>query len=182
MLQVEKDESNLLDFDSPEIKQKRFDNLMSQIYNLQMKQFAESIYNIKSDEKNQMFKIEFDPTEHIDSIILKKDDYVKFMDFRDPLNSVCVYDLFQEKVHSYYNNNEKKKVVKTKEKVQVAKRIAVTYDYCHHCKQRKPEECMLKCKATKGSQSKLKEQSKIYNINGTTVIRRKFKINLLFTI
>lgn len=172
MLTIDNEELNLIDFDSEEIKNRRFDNLMTQIYNLQMKQFAESIYNIKADINNQKFLIEFDPAEKIGTIVLKRDEYIKFMEFRDPLNSVCVYDLFQEKVHSYYNN-ERKRIFKSKEKVQVGKRIAVTYDYCHHCKQRKPEECMLKCKSFKVSHSKTKEQSKVYNVNGTTIIRRK---------
>lgn len=172
---LESDDVKGFEFDSEKNKNRRFVNLMNSVYDLQMKQFAESICNIKQDVKLNNFYIQFDPTEKLKPIVLNKEQYQEFISYRDPSNSVCVYDLFQEKVHSYYNSGptEKKKVIKSKEQFQVGKKIEVTYDYCHHCKQRKPEECMLKCKSIKLSVPKAREQIKIYNINGTTIVKRK---------
>ncbi len=147
---------------------------MENIYELQMKQFAESVHTIKTDPENKTYVIQFDPSDAIDQLILNKEQYTNFIEFRDHKNCVCVFDRFLEKVHSYYNSSpaEKVKVVKKKEKIQVAKKVEVNYDHCHHCKQRKPEECMIRCKSGRVPYPKAKEQKKVYNINGTTVVKR----------
>ena len=37
---------------------------------------------------------------------MDEDKYKNLIKFRDPLNSISVYDLFQEKTHSYYNTDK----------------------------------------------------------------------------
>ena len=123
-----KEEVNL---DSPEIKQEKYDNLINQIYNLQMKQFAESICGIKKENNQNNYIIIFDPTENIQSIKLSEKEYLDFIHFRDPLNSISIYDLFQEKTHLYYNTGSNNKInLKSnfkKEDFQVAKKIQIKY-------------------------------------------------------
>ena len=84
-----------------DIKTLRLENIINQIYSLQMKHFAESIMNIKKDFKKNNYFIIFDPCENIDSIILDDIEYDKLMRYRDVMNSTSIYDLFQEKIHSY---------------------------------------------------------------------------------
>ena len=58
-----KEEVNL---DSPEIKQEKYDNLINQIYNLQMKQIGESICGIKKNNYNEnKYIVSFDSTENM---------------------------------------------------------------------------------------------------------------------
>jgi hypothetical protein len=66
-----------------------------------MKQLAESIFCIKKDLKKNEYILLFDPSENIETLVLDEQDYKKFFKYRDPLGSVSVYDLFQEKIHSY---------------------------------------------------------------------------------
>ena len=94
-----------IDLNSSEVIQNRFDNLANQIFTLQMKQFSESIWNIKKDLKNNTYIIGFDSNENIECITLNHSQYKEFLKYRDPLNSVSVYDLFQEKIFSYYNGS-----------------------------------------------------------------------------
>lgn len=89
---------NSQDFD---IKNLRLENIINQIYSLQIKHFAESIMNIKKDIKKNKYLIIFDPCENIESIILDDEEYNKFLRYRDVMNSTSIYDLFQEKIHSY---------------------------------------------------------------------------------
>ena len=163
-------EDNLIDLNSDSNIKIRMDNIKDTLYNLQMKQFAESICSIKTD--TDVYIIGFDPSEKIDQIIISKSDYQNLINYRDPLNSVCVYDLFQEKIHSYHGSSTCKLDTskKSKEKVQVGKKVNINYYYCHHCKQRKPRDFMLQCKSFKTS--KCKEHIKVCNVNGTTVVRR----------
>ena len=173
-----KEEVNL---DSSEIKQEKYDNLINQIYNLQMKQFAESICGIKKENNQNNYIIIFDPTENIQSIKLSEKEYLDFIHFRDPLNSISIYDLFQEKTHLYYNtgsnNNIKIKTNLKKEEIQVAKKIEIKYDYCHHCKQRKTSEVIVQCKSHLFGNKMCQRPIKNFLVNGTTVIRSK---NILF--
>lgn len=65
-----------------------------------------------------------------------------------------------------------KNVKDTKENVQIAKVISINYDFCHHCKQRKPGEVMVRCgsnKCTKYSEKPMK----FFYVNNTTVVRSK---------
>lgn len=79
----------------------RLDNITNQIYTLQMKQFAESISNIKKDVKKNKYVLLFDPSECMEPLTLDEEDYKDLMKHRDPMNSISVYDLFQEKTHMY---------------------------------------------------------------------------------
>lgn len=249
-----------IDLNSSEVIQNRFDNLANQIFTLQMKQFSESIWNIKKDLKNNTYIIGFDSNENIECITLNQSQYKELLKFRDPLNSVSVYDLFQEKIFSYYNGstgtgkvergrgvpspigkeitiiekkkrgrkpkkklllgpedqstyipdealpesdspikkkrgrkkkveikrahgrkqklislnkpNEKIKNRPVKEEVEIAKVVNINYDFCHHCKQRKPAEVMVKCCSS--SCSKFVERPvKNFLINNTTCVRSK---------
>ena len=173
-----------IDLESQKIIQQQYDNLINQIYNLQMKQFAESICGIKKEINNNnenKYIIIFDPTENIQSIKLSESEYKDFISFRDPSNSISVYDLFQEKTHLYYNtgsnNNIKIKTNLKKEEIQVAKKIEIKYDYCHHCKQRKPSEVIVQCKSHLFGNKMCQRPIKNFLVNGTTVIRSK---NILF--
>ncbi len=169
-----KEEVNL---DSPEIKQEKYDNLINQIYNLQMKQFAESICGIKKENNQNNYIIIFDPTENIQSIKLSEKEYLDFIHFRDPLNSISIYDLFQEKTHLYYNtgSNNKSNLKSNfkKEDFQVAKKIQIKYYYCHHCKQRKPSEVIFQCKSHLIGNKMCQRPIKNFIVNGTSVVRSK---------
>ena len=171
-----------IDLESPEIKQKQYDNLINQIYNLQMKQFAESICGIKKTKNENKYIIIFDPIEKMQSIELNESEYEYFISFRDP--SVSVYDLFQEKTHLYYNTGSNNKIkIKNnlkKEEIQVAKKIQIKYDFCHHCKQRKPSEVINQCKSHLIGNKMCQRPIKTFCVNGTTVIRSKIFYIILF--
>jgi hypothetical protein len=70
-----------------------------------MKQIAESVWNIKHDIKKNKFILIFDHSESMDTLILEQVEYHNLIKYRDPINSISVYDLFQEKIHSYYTSN-----------------------------------------------------------------------------
>jgi hypothetical protein len=170
-----------------------------------MKQFSESICNIKKDVKKNKYVLLFDSSEGIDPLVLEESDYKDLLKYRDPMNSISVYDLFQEKIHLYYPSSQsgksspgnkdknltKKKRVDRKEnrmqqannqnnikkrakneQIEIAKVISVNYNFCHHCKQRKPDEVMIKCNSS--SSGKLIERPmKTFYVNNTTVVRSK---------
>lgn len=83
------------------IKLQRYDNLIDQIFRLQMKQFSESISGIKKDFKTNRYLVQFDPSEQIENLNLNVEEYNHLIRFRDPFNSISVHDLFQEKTFSY---------------------------------------------------------------------------------
>jgi hypothetical protein len=83
------------------IKELRLQNIRMQICSLQIKQFVESIMNIKKCIKDDSYYIIFDPCEKIESISIDEIKYRNFIRYRDTLNSTSIYDLFQEKIHSY---------------------------------------------------------------------------------
>lgn len=140
-----------------------------------MKQFAESIYSIQKNNQTKTYLISFDPSEEIPQIELSQNDYNKFISYRDPLNCISVYDLFQEKTHSYENTgNYKEKIISKKsEKIHVAKKIDIKIDYCHHCKQRKPAEFSIQCKSSFTENKYCQRPFKSFVVNGTTIIRSK---------
>lgn len=176
--------SNQLENDRPMLTKEdndiRNNNLINQIYSLQMEQFSESIYSVKL-ENNKTYCIEFDPNESFNSIKINRNEYFNLKKYRDPANSVCLYDIFLEKIHSYYNstptktipdnnnigNNQKKDLSQLN--YQIPKRISIQYGYCHHCKQRKPLEIMRQCKAHRNREFKNIFSYKCYNINGITI-------------
>ena len=85
-----------------------YDNLINQIYILQMKQFAECICGVqrKLKGKEYIYKVIFEINDSIPTLEMDEIKYKNLMKFRDPLNSISVYDLFQEKTHSYYNTDK----------------------------------------------------------------------------
>ena len=89
-------------------KEEIHQNLIDQIYNLQMKQFAECICGVqwKLINGESKYKIIFEKNENIPILELSEYEYRDFIKYRDPLNSISVYDLFQEKTHSYYNTDK----------------------------------------------------------------------------
>ena len=235
-----------------------------------MKQFAESIWNIKKDIKKNKYLLMFDQSEGIESLSLDEPEYKELLKYRDPMNSVSVYDLFQEKIYSYYNtgsnasssqspeskaeprekkkrgrkpkkikqDNElkvdgiestsqstheqkkrgrKRKVVgkpvgkvgrkrkqierdvitkqgnnrnikmrspykkkKKKEQVEIAKVVSINYDFCHHCKQRKPAEVMVRCNSS-NCHKFVERPLKNFYVNNTTCVRSNiFIINSFY--
>ena len=245
-----------IDLSSEKVIQNRYDNLTNQIYTLQIKQIAESIWNIKRDIRNNNYLLVFDQNENIESISLDEPHYKELLKFRDPMNSVSVYDLFQEKIYSYYNGSQntgkaelgsgipspmgkeltapekkkrgrkpkkkvsfivddqstwvpdsslpgeppkkkrgrkKKEEVKQlsskkkksevlqkkgrppKEEVEIARVVNVNYDFCHHCKQRKPAEVMVRCCSSLCSKF-VERPVKTFYVNNTTCVRSKWII------
>lgn len=90
-----------LDLNDNDTKDKRLQNISNQIFMLQMRQFAESISNIKKDVKKNKFVLLFDGSENIDPLTLEEYNYKELLKYRDMMNSISVYDLFQEKIHFY---------------------------------------------------------------------------------
>ena len=85
-----------------------YDNLINQIYILQMKQFAECICGVQRKLVNNkyIYKVLFEINDSIPTLEMDENKYKNLIKFRDPLNSISVYDLFQEKTHSYYNTDK----------------------------------------------------------------------------
>ena len=86
-----------------------YDNLINQIFILQMKQFAECICGVQrkiGDDGKYIYKVIFEINDSIPSLEMDEAKYKNLIKFRDPLNSISVYDLFQEKTHSYYNTDK----------------------------------------------------------------------------
>ena len=85
-----------------------YDNLINQIYILQMKQFAECICGVQRKLVNNkyIYKVIFEINDSIPTLEMDEIKYKNLIKFRDPLNSISVYDLFQEKTHSYYNTDK----------------------------------------------------------------------------
>lgn len=259
-----------INLQSETVYQNRYENLTNQIFTLQMKQLAECIWNIKKDVKKNKYILIFDQSENIDPLSLDEPEYKELLKYRDPMNSISVYDLFQEKIFSYYNtgsaskslnseekvkkkrgrkpgvklnkgkakenlkNNtlntrskrinkrkggnvvpktrkyikkeqkkkdnpnpqtgEKKRrgrkpknpqilndtnianttpTKKKKEEVEIAKVVSINYDFCHHCKQRKPAEVMVKCKSSTCHKVIEKPIKTVY-VNNTTLVRSKY--------
>lgn len=187
--------SNQLESDRPILSKEdndiRNENLINQIYSLQMEQFSESIYNVKL-ENNKTYCIEFDPNESLNSIKMNRNEYLNLKKYRDPANSVCLYDIFLEKIHSYYNSTPTKTIPDNNNiennqqkdfsqfNYQIPKRINIHYGYCHHCKQRKPLEIMLQCKARFNRDFKYNFNYKCYNINGITIFSQSKCLVIIF--
>ena len=202
--------TDINELNAANIKQIRFDNLINLIYEMQMKQFAESICGIKKDIVTNNYYVYFDPSEKISMLNLSQHEYEELINYRDPLNSISVYDLFQEKTYSYFsgfkgknahhksksnhnnthnhnhsnNNHNTHKLRKSSSSsslsahshydgpFQVGKKIQIEYDYCHHCKQRKPGEIMIQCKAHTFGDKQCHRPIKIFHVNETSIIRK----------
>ena len=86
-----------------------YDNLINQIYILQMKQFAECICGVQrklGNDNKYIYKVIFEINDSMPFLEMEEIKYKNLIKFRDPLNSISVYDLFQEKTHSYYNTDK----------------------------------------------------------------------------
>ena len=93
---------NFVNLKDGNIKDLRLQNIRMQICSLQIKQFVESIMNIKkSNFDDDNYFLIFDPCEKMESIFIDENQYKNFIRYRDTLNSTSIYDLFQEKIHSY---------------------------------------------------------------------------------
>ena len=73
-----------------------------------MKQFTECIYGVQRKLENDeyIYKVVFEISDSIPSLEMEENKYKNLIKYRDPLNSISVYDLFQEKTHSYYNTDK----------------------------------------------------------------------------
>lgn len=235
-VEAEKLANSKIDLQSESVYQNRYENLTAQIFTLQMKQFAESIWHIKRDPKKNKYVLIFDVSEAIEPLTLDEGAYKELIKYRDPMNSISVYDLFQEKIFSYYNTGSspnkvtnkkgegpkkrgrkpKKKtsdlktdivakgqgkgpgrgkcrgrkslVIKTgmkkfttnsnvspkkkQEEVEIAKVVNINYDFCHHCKQRKPAEVMVRCNSSH-CHKYIEKPLKTFIVNNTTLVRSK---------
>lgn len=89
-------------------KENIYDYLINQIYILQMKQFAECICGVqrKLIDNKYRYKVIFEINDSIPTLEMDETKYKNLIKFRDPLNSISVYDLFQEKTYSYYNTDK----------------------------------------------------------------------------
>ena len=85
-----------------------YEILINQIYNLQVKQFAECICGVQRRQINGQwkYKVIFEINDSIPTLEMDEEKYKNLIKFRDPLNSISVYDLFQEKTYSYYNTDK----------------------------------------------------------------------------
>lgn len=192
----------------------RLDLLFGQICDLQLKQLAECICGVLRNKDNQTYKILMDLDSKIHAIEMSKEQYMNFIKYRDPLNSISDYDLFQEKTHCYFNTDTKAKsfidyedlegtdnenkrnnrikmraiLYKTnsknkkrgvnskkelREEYHTGKKVKVEYFYCHHCKQRKPEEVTIQCKSHMNGDGYCHKPHKVFTVNGSTIIRSK---------
>ena len=73
-----------------------------------MKQFSECICGVQRRQINGKwkYKVIFEINDYIPTLEMDEEKYKNLIKFRDPLNSISVYDLFQEKTHSYYNTDK----------------------------------------------------------------------------
>jgi hypothetical protein len=90
-----------IDFNGKNVMQNRLENILNQIYVLQMRQIAESISAIKKSARSNKYILIFDSSENMKTLTLNEADYRHLLKYRDSVNSVSVYDLFQEKIHYY---------------------------------------------------------------------------------
>ena len=86
-------------------KENKYDYLIEQIYNLQMKQFADSIYSIHRKKNNGkwIYKVRFEINEHTPSLEMDEENYNNLIKFRGSLNYKSYNNLYQEKTGDFYN-------------------------------------------------------------------------------
>ena len=92
--------TNIIDLNDPEIKKARLLNISKQIYHLQMRQISECISSIKVDKAKNKYLVEFDKSEELSVIMLEEKQYKNLIKLRDTMNTISIYDLFQEKINS----------------------------------------------------------------------------------
>jgi hypothetical protein len=92
--------SNSIDLNDLEVKRIRLLNISKQIYHLQMRQISECISSIKIDKSKNKYLVEFDKSEELTPIMLEEKQYKNLIKLRDTLNTISIYDLFQEKINS----------------------------------------------------------------------------------
>lgn len=135
----------------------RLISLTEQIYELQLRQFADSISRILFNERDSTYKIIFDPAENFQPAELDEEEYKELLSAREPINCVPVNDLFQVKERDGINNcnsNTSNKGIKiNKSKIGIGNNREITigafnsanYLFCHHCKLRRQNvvQCQL---------------------------------------
>ena len=157
-------------------KENIYDYLINQIYILQMKQFAECICGVqrKLIDNKYRYKVIFEINDSIPTLEMDETKYKNLIKFRDPLNSISVYDLFQEKTHSYYNTD---KSTYKYNKFNVDKNIGIEIE-------KDSKVSKIKLKAVKhhsniGKKNKNKKRRSIYSLNNKKIkINKNIKINI----
>ncbi len=91
---------------------------------------------------------------------------------------ICKINLFSN-VNQNDKIEKKKKGRKTrlnnKDDIQIARTVNINYEFCHHCKQRKPAEVMVKCMSNNCSKY-CEKQLKSFYINSSCVVRSNIKL------
>ena len=166
----------------------KLQTLSKQIYNLQMKQISESIIRIQKEKKNNNYIISFDPSEIFNKVKINGNEYLELMSFRD--NSICgnVLEAFilNNNISNpkiiYNRNIDKHKETIQKEKMTIGNFVLPTYNFCHQCKLKKLNECLIKCQMCNNNiiiENKPKPKVNIFLVNNCFIIKKE-KIYLLF--
>ena len=77
---------------------------------------------------------------------------------------------FAESICGIKKENNQNKYIITFDPTE---KIQIKYDFCHHCKQRKPSEVINQCKSHLIGNKMCQRPIKTFSVNGTTVIRSK---------
>ena len=157
----------------------KLQTLSKQIYNLQMKQISESIIRIQKEKKNNNYIISFDPSEIFNKVKINGNEYLELMSFRD--NSICgnVLEAFilNNNISNpkiiYNRNIDKHKENIQKEKMTIGNFVLPTYNFCHQCKLKKLNECLIKCQMCNNNiiiENKPKPKVNIFLVNNCFII------------
>ena len=74
---------------------------------------------------------------------------------------------------SSYTSKKREKNSKEKEVIQIAKNITINNELCHHCKQKKPAEIMVRCQSNHANKT-VEKPSKNFIINHNTVLKSTY--------
>ena len=154
-----------------------YDNLINQIYILQMKQFAECICGVQRKLENDnkyIYKVIFEINDSMPYLEMDEIKYKNLIKFRDPLNSISVYDLFQEKTHSYYNTD---KSTYKYNKLNIEKIIDDDLDLEKDSKFNKIKLKSIKHRSNINKKNKRKNKS-IYSLNNKKMKQNKYLKNI----
>ena len=154
-----------------------YDNLINQIYILQMKQFAECICGVQrklGNDNKYIYKVIFEINDSMPYLEMDEIKYKNLIKFRDPLNSISVYDLFQEKTHSYYNTD---KSTYKYNKLNIEKIIDDDLDLEKDSKFNKIKLKSIKHRSNINKKNKRKNKS-IYSLNNKKMKQNKYLKNI----
>ena len=155
-----------------------YDNLINQIYILQMKQFAECICGVQrklGNDNKYIYKVIFEINDSMPFLEMDEIKYKNLIKFRDPLNSISVYDLFQEKTHSYYNTD---KSTYKYNKLNIEKIIDDDLDLEKDSKFNKIKLKAIKHRSNINKKNKRKNKS-IYSLKKKKMKQNKYIKNIL---